>query len=468
MRLRRGLLVEQQLLLGLHGWHVVGRGRDVMRCLHDVRGRHIQERLVLVDRGHYVHKLRGGLLLEHDQRGIVHGVPDGHGLPGLDDDGPEHVRLRRGLRVERQRVRGLHGWHVVRRRLYFVLGLYLVHGGQLRVDRVLDDGQCSLLGMHGWDKLVLGRRDVVHGLHDVRGRHFQERLVHRDRGHDDVHELRRWHLLEHDERGVVHALPDGHGLPGLHDDGQEHVRLRRGLHVELCEQHVRGLHGRHLVRRRLYFVHTLHNLRCRNVQERHVLLDRRHDDVRKLCGRTVLELFQCCVVHGVPDGDGLPGLHDNGPEHVRLRRGLRVELSEQHVCGLHGRQHLVGRGCNCVHRLHDVPGGHIQERRKLHDDERPHMHQLHGGKVLGRARRHFVHCLSNGDGLPGLHDDAPEHVRLRRGLRVELCEQHVCGMHGRQHLVVRRRFLVHIVHNLRGRNIQERHVLLDRRHDDVH
>ena len=98
--------------------HILHIRQLVVRCkrfglheLHRVSGRHVQsEWLVFLDCGHdSVHKLRGGLLLEHDQRSVVHELPDGHGLPGLHDDGPEHVRLRRGLRVERQRVCRLHG-----------------------------------------------------------------------------------------------------------------------------------------------------------------------------------------------------------------------------------------------------------------------------------------------------------------------------------------------------------------------
>ena len=210
--------------------------------LYRVPGRNVQERCELHDDdGPDVHQLHCGPVLDCARQHNLHKLPVGHRLPGLDDDGPEHVRLRRGLRVElgEQHMRGLHGWLLVDCRVNGVRNVHDVHGGQLRVNRMLDDGQCSLLGMHGWDKLVLGRRDVVHGLHDVRGRHFQERLVHRDRGHDDVHKLRGGLLLEHDERGVVHALPDGHGLPGLHDDGQEHVRLRRWLLVE--RQRVRRL-----------------------------------------------------------------------------------------------------------------------------------------------------------------------------------------------------------------------------------
>ena len=83
-----------------------------------------------------------------------------------------------------------------------------LHGGQLRVNRVLDDGRHRVLGLHCWHKLVPRRRNGVHSLHRVPGRHFEERLVLLDCGHDNVHRLRCRLLLEHEQHGVVHGLPN--------------------------------------------------------------------------------------------------------------------------------------------------------------------------------------------------------------------------------------------------------------------
>ena len=191
--------------------------------------------------GHNVHELHGRLLLELDQCCFVHCLPDGHGLPGLHDDGQEHLRLRRGLRVERRRVRRLHGWHLVRRRLYYLLGLYVVHGGQLRVDRVLGDGRHRVLCVHGWRELVCCGRYFVSSMHHVPDRREEDSHVHFD-GRHCLCELRCWAVLDYHQRGDLYSVShDGGSLRLAWPQWAVHVRLQLGkwLRLEYCKRSLR-------------------------------------------------------------------------------------------------------------------------------------------------------------------------------------------------------------------------------------
>ena len=352
------------------------------------------------------HVVCDGLRTLFDLHDVCGGQVRLHGLLGDGGHGLQQLRGRQFL---------------VRCWRDFMHTLHVVHCGQLRIDCVLDVVQHCVLGMHGWYKLVSCGRLDLHELHRVPVGHLQERRKLHDDDGPDVHQLRGWPVLGRAGRHFVHGLSDGRGLSGLYDDGQEHVRLRRGLRVECYEKHVRRLRGwRELVLRGRFFVHGLYDVRGRHFQERLVLLDCGHNDLHKLRGGLVLELDQRGLVLTVPDGHGLPGLHGDGQEHMRLRRGLRVE--RQRVRRLHSRQHLVGRVCNGVHHLHDVPGWHFQGRLVHRDRGRDDVHELHSRPVLELDQRSLVHGLPDGHGLPGLDDDGQEHVRLRRGLRMERYE----------------------------------------------
>jgi hypothetical protein len=80
---------------------------------------------------------------------------------------------------------------------------------------------------------------------------------------------------------------------------------------------------------------------------------------------------------------------------------------------------VVRKGLRAVHAPHDV-------RRRLApqqllDDLGRHVHQLRGGTVLARARRHELLNLRQRDWLRQQHADGPVELRLQHdlGLRVE-------------------------------------------------
>ena len=107
----------------LHGRRqLVRRRRLGLHGLHRVPGRRQESLGLQRHRRHGLHELHGGPVLCDDKRGDLRGLPNRRGLHGIHRTGPEHVRLRGQLRVERYE-RDLHALLLRRGRQLQRLGL---------------------------------------------------------------------------------------------------------------------------------------------------------------------------------------------------------------------------------------------------------------------------------------------------------------------------------------------------------
>ena len=355
--------------------------RALQQLQHGVRGGQPLRRHVHVqpDGQHRVQCVRGRQVCS----------PGRHGLPHMPDDarvqheqhahGPDELRLQRGLRLERHlaNLRGAPGvrgrQHVVFLGLRPVLGLHDVHGGQLRVDRVLGDGQRRVRGVRGRRELVRRGRHLVQGLHCVPGRCKENDCV-LCVGRRCLRELHCWAVLGHHQRGDLHDVPDDGGclrLAGPHRP--EHVRLQRdrGLFVE-HELHVRSpaLFGRRQLQRLGHSaLHVLRGLRRGLVPVRGVLAELQYG-VLAVRGELLLERRRRGLYGVRRPGRRreLRGRHARGPVEllVRLRLllgradalvppgdGLRcgLDLEREWPVALQGVLHVrLGRlPVRCVH-----------------------------------------------------------------------------------------------------------------------